>query len=531
MAKNIFHTIIIGITTVVSITSCTKNLDRVPINTTIAGNVFSNPDSTKLALAKVYGAFALTSSTGSGNSDLGGIDPGNSDFLRLYWNAQELPTDESICAWGDPGISDMNYIAWNSSNTILTGLYSRSVYQITVATSFLQQTKNPPASFKQADLDNLTHYRAEARFLRAYQYWVLMDLFGNPPFVNDNSPIGSATPPSQIKRADLFNYVTSELLAINNDLVVPRQNEYARADQAAAWALLARVYLNAQVYTGTPKYDSAIIYSSKVIGAGFSLMPQYNRLFLADNNVNNPEMILPIAYDGNNTQNFGGTTFLINSCIDGNTPGGPAAYGVPGGGWGGNRARSPLPRLFGSDYTQSTDGRAKLLVGNVYDITNPASFGQGIETPKFRNLNSDGSLPPNANTFASTDFPLFRLAEQYLIYAEAVLRGGSGGDAATATTYINLLRSRAYGGSTAGQITQSQLTLPFILDERSRELYVEAFRRTDLIRYNVFTAASYVWPWKGGVLGGKNVDDKFNIYPLPAADLSVNTKLTQNPGY
>ena len=531
MKKNFFPKLILGTIIVSIVSSCTKNLDRTPINTTIATNVFSNADSTKLALAKVYGAFALTGSTGSGSSDLGGIDAGNSDFLRLYWNAQELPTDESICAWGDPGVSDMNYISWNSSNTILTGLYSRSVYQVTVATSFLKLTANPPANLSAADKQNLVHYRAEARFLRAYQDWVLMDLFANPPFVNDNSPIGSFTAPKQIKRADLFNYVVSELLAINNDLVAPKQNEYARVDQAAAWALLARVYLNAQVYTGTPKFDSAILYSSKVINAGYSLLPKYNKLFLADNNVNNTETILPIAYDGNFSQNYGGTTFLVNGCIDGNTPGGPAAYGVPGGGWGGNRARSPLPMLFGNDYTQSSDSRAKLLVGSVYTITNPSSFGQGIETTKFRNLNSDGSLPLNAGTYSSIDFPLFRLAEQYLIYAEAVLRGGSGGDINTATNYINLLRTRAYGTTSVGQITPSQLTLPFLLDERSRELYIEGFRRTDLVRYGMFTTASYVWPWKGGVLNGKNVDNKYNIYPIPSTDLSVNTNLTQNPGY
>lgn len=530
MKYNNFSKIIIAATVAVTTFSCTKDLNRTPINTTTSATVFSTAAGAKEALAKVYGAFALTGSAGSGSSDLGGIDAGTSDFLRLYWNAQELPTDESICAWGDPGISDLNSISWNSGNILLNGLYNRSIYQITVANSFLKATENSTVSDLSAD--DLKHYRAEARFLRAYQYWILMDLFGNPPFTDESSAIGT-TPPKQITRADLFNYVVSELTTIQPDLVAARQNEYGRADQGADWALLARIYLNGNVYnnsSNTKYYDSAIIYSQKVIGAGYSLMANYSHLFMADNNLNNQEEILTINYDGNLTQNYGGTTFIINGCINANIPGGVSAYGVPGGGWGGNRARSPLPQLFGTDYTTSSDSRAKLLQEDVQDITDVQNFEQGVKTAKFSNLNSDGTTPKGASVYCNTDFPLFRLGEQYLIYAEAVLRGGSGGDAATALSYINKLRERAYG-NTSGDITASQLTLPFILDERARELYVEAFRRTDLIRFGEFTTSTYIWPWKGGVAGGKNVDDKYNLYPIPSSDIVSNPNLTQNPGF
>ncbi|MDE1191457.1 MAG: RagB/SusD family nutrient uptake outer membrane protein [Arachidicoccus sp.] len=517
----------IGIFAILStvLVSCTKDLNRTPINTTIATDVYSTPSGIKQALAKVYGAFALTGSSGSGSSDLANVNAGFSDFFRMYWNAQELPTDESICAWGDAGIPDLNYMTWSSGNIFLNGLYNRCIYQITVANSFLSQTANSSV----VSADTLAAYRAEARFLRAYQYWVLMDLFGNPPFTDENSPIGS-TPPQQIKRTDLYNYVVSELLAIQSDLMEPHTNEYGRADQAADWSLLARIYLNSNIYTGTAKYDSAIIYSSKVIAAGYSLMPKYNQLFLADNNLNDPEMIFPIEYDGTYSQNFGGTTFLVNSTVAAGQTGGTAQFGIPGGGWGGNRARSPLPQLFGADYTASKDTRAALMTGSVYTISSAADFTQGIQTIKFRNLNADGTTPPNASTFCSGDIPLFRLAEQYLIYAEAVLRGGSGGDAATALSYINLIRTRAYGNS-SGNITSIQLTLPFILDERARELYIEGFRRTDLIRFGEFTTNTYLWPWKGGTANGKSVSDNLNIYPIPATDITVNTNLIQNPGY
>ena len=512
----------------ISLLSCSKKLDRMPINTTGSKDVYGNMQGIKQALAKVYGAFALTGSTGSGSSDLGGIDAGQSDFLRLYWNAQELPTDETLCAWGDPGIPDLNEMTWTSGNLLLNGLYNRSIYQITVANSFLRETANLSDGFTEEDKINVQHYRAEARFIRAYQYWVLMDLFANPPFTDENSAIGKVAPP-QIKRADLFNYIESELKAIEPDLVEARQNEYGRADQAADWALLARLYLNATVYTGAGRYSDAVTAASKVINSSYTLHPHYNELFLADNNLNNPETILAIAYDGNVTQNYGGTTFLVNGCIDGSTGAGPASYGVPAGGWGGLRARAPFPKLFGADYTKSKDKRATLLWGTDYEITNQSTFSQGVKVIKFRNLNHDGSLPDNASSFVSTDFPLFRLAEQYLIYAEAVLRGGTSGDKATAISYINLLRQRAYGDN-SGDV--SSIDLNFILDERARELYYEGFRRTDLIRFDKFTGNGYVWPWKGGIKDGSSVDKRYNIYPIPASDIAANPdNLDQNDGY
>jgi hypothetical protein len=278
-----------------------------------------------------------------------------------------------------------------------------------------------------------------------------------------------------------------------------------------------------------------------VINAGYSLMPHYANLFEADNNLNNPEVILAIPYDGINTQTYGGTTFLVNSsCANSTyTPGSAgyamssATYGVPSGGWAGNRATANLPALFPTPDT-TVDKRGIFLntpgVTNV--INNIAQFQQGIPVVKFTNITSTGvEAEPNAGgTFCSTDFPLFRLAEQYLIFAEATLQGGSGGNAGAALNYVNMLRQRAYGDS-AGIITSAQLTLPFILDERGRELYWECLRRTDLVRFNEFTSGSYLWPWKGGVASGTGVDGHLNIYPLPITDLQTNPNLVQNPGY
>lgn len=503
--------------------SCTKNLDRKSNTGVFSDDVFSDVDGYKTQLAKIYSAFALTGSDGPGSTDLGGIDAGTSDFFRLYWNAQELTTDEAICAWNDPGIPDFHFMNWTAGNTILTGLYNRCLYQITVANSYLKESMPDKLSARGINADDVKEFVAEARFLRAYQYSVLIDLFGNPPFVTENDPIGTGFFPIQISRADLFSYIESELLAIEPNLADARTNEYGRADKAADWALLARMYLNASVYTGTNRNSDALNYSEKVISAGYSLKPVYKELFYADNNVNNLEAILSINYDALYTQNYGGTTFLVNSAINGDMN--PASFGVPSGGWGGNRTTENLPDLFPST-TGSPDSRA-LFYGDKKEIDNVSTFTDGLRTTKFRNINADGSLPANAGTFANIDFPIFRLAEMYLVYAEAQLRGG-GGTKAEAIDYFNRLRERAYGNST-GNV--SDITLDDVLDERARELYWEGLRRTDLIRYNKFTSGSYLWPWKGGVKGGTGVNDKYNLFPLPSTDIIANPNLVQNPGY
>ncbi|WP_447640442.1 MULTISPECIES: RagB/SusD family nutrient uptake outer membrane protein [Chitinophagaceae] len=543
MKNNIFKIGILFTSAVVGFTACNKDLNRMPANTEFTSSVYGTAAGYKQELAAAYSAYQLTSAGGaSGASTIAGVDGGTSDFLRSLFNTQELPTDEAICAWNDPGVPDFHNMNWTSANKILVGLYARSIYQITLCNSFIQQCNASAYTsngISANDTATLNQYKAEARFLRAYQYSVLMDAFGNPPFVTDSSAIGPLSFPKQISRSDLFKYIESELLSCSQEMVAARQNDYGRADQGAAWALLARIYLNAQVYTGTARYTDAITYATKVISAGYSLMPHYANLFKADNNVNNSEFILAIPYDGLNTQTFGGTTFLINSACNNSTYAAGSAgytmksadYGVPSGGWAGNRSTANLPNLFPSPDT-TVDKRGIFLntLGVTSTITNVSQFIQGVPVVKFTNMTSAGAQaePTAGGTLCSTDFPLFRLAEQYLIYAEAVLRGGSGGDMATALGYINLLRQRAYGNTNGNLVT---ITLQDIINERGRELYWECFRRTDLIRFNQFTSGSYLWPWKGGVASGTGVDAHYNLYPLPSTDLQVNTNLKQNPGY
>lgn len=532
--NNIFYAVklIMIITASWISTSCTDDLNRFPTNDITSETIYSTFEGYKSVLAKVYGAYATPVNNGpSGNADITSGDAANTDFIRAFFNLQCMTTEEALCSWSDAGIPDLNYMTWSSGNTFIAGLYYRAIYQITLVNEFLRESTDSKLNsrgIKGNDTREIGYFRAESRFIRAFQYWVLMDTFGNPPFVDESTPMGKYLP-EQISRADLFKYVESELLSIQEELKDPRTNEYGRVDKAACWALLARLYLNAKIYTGSEHNTEAITYASKVIAESYTLHPNYEHLFMADNHLNNPEVILSINYDGQNNQNYGGTTYIINSSFVTTRADEPGVnwqeyYGMLGlGGWYGNRTRKELPVRF-----DASDGR-KLFVGSKPEIEDVNNFTDGLGARKFRNVTSNGAFGSNAGNFiADTDFPLFRLAEMYLIYAEAVLRGGQGGSTDRALDYFNKLRERAYGNTTANL---SVITLENIIDERSRELYWECFRRTDLIRFGLYTSETNTWQWKGGMKSGIGVSDHLNLFPLPSSDVMANPNLIQNPGY
>ncbi|WP_428330728.1 RagB/SusD family nutrient uptake outer membrane protein [Mucilaginibacter sp.] len=512
----------------VTLSSCKKNLT--PIGQLTTANVYKDFNNYKPVLAKLYTAFALSGQQGpAGNPDVAGIDEGFSNYLRELFNMEELTTDEAQIVWNDGTVHNLHDMSWNSQNEFIRAMYDRIFYEISLDNEFIRQTSDAQLSANGITGNNLVlakQYRAEARFLRALAYYHAIDLFGSVPFVTENDNVGVFFP-AQKSRADLFTYVESELKAIPADMGTPRF-EYGRADQAAAWTLLAKLYLNAKVYTGTDRSTDAITYANKVIAAGYTLEPHFKNLFLADNNKSN-EIIFPIESDGIHTQGYGGMTYLIHAQVGGNMD--PAAFGINGG-WSGLRTTKQYVALF-QDNSGNTDKRALFFTnGQSETITDEYTFADGYAIQKFRNVTSTGAVgtDPTGN-FPDTDFPMFRLADVYLIYAEAVLRGGSGGDPVTALNYINKIRTRAYDGSLSGNITAPQLNLPFILDERGRELLFEMQRRTDLIRFGKFTDASYLWEWKGGVANGQGVSSNLNLMPIPSTDLINNPTLKQNPGY
>ena len=514
------------------LSSCVQDLDVEPIdpNVSTANNVLKTPEDYKMALAKIYASYAVSGQKGGGGGDpdISGIDENFGNYLRQLWGLQELSTDEAIIAWDDATIKDFHWHTWAPNDVFIAALYSRIFYTIAIANEFIRNTEGKTGEY--------ATMQAEARFLRALSYYHAIDMFGNVPFVTEEDAPGAFLP-EQISRKDLFDYIESELKDVETKLGDPRF-EYGRADKAAAWMLLAKLYLNAEVYTGTARYDDVITYVNKVINAGYQLDANYDDVFKADNNLS-PEIIFPITFDGQNTQQYGGMTFILHASNGGGMP----LNGIDGG-WGGIRTiHTFVENIFGyleSDFDadpqyQNADKRGMFFfdkAGNGWEwnITNVGTFTQGIGVTKFKNISSDGSEAPNAHpTFVSTDFPMFRLADAYLMYAEAVLRGGNG-NRATALQYVNMLRQRAYGDN-SGDITDAELTLDFILDERGRELYWECQRRTDLIRFGKFTGGDYIWEWKGKVQSGKATESYRDLYPIPTNDLNANPNLVQNPGY
>ncbi|GAB2771029.1 RagB/SusD family nutrient uptake outer membrane protein [Salinimicrobium soli] len=501
--------------------ACESELDLSPEDDRQgAEEIFRDAAAYKQFLAKLYAGLAVSGQEGpAGDADLSGLDEGFSQYLRLYWMLQELPTDEAVIGWNDGTIADLHGQNWTSGNEFIRTMYSRILYQVAQTNAFLRQTEGT----ENAEVQN---FRAEARFLRALSYYHALDLFGNPPFITENDPIGAFLPP-QIERADLFDFIESELLDIENSIVAAGQNEYGRADQAAVWFLLAKLYLNAEQYNGTDHYADVITYTEKIINSGqFQLVDDYQKLFLADNDLNGAqkEIIFPIRFDGINTLSYGGMTFIINAALDGDMA---DLYGVPDGGWAGLRTTPEFVNLFPGGANSADEREMFWTDGHTLEISTISSFTDGYAITKFKNLDSNGN-PGQDKVFPDTDFPLFRLGDVYLMYAEAVLRGG-GGSRAQALGYINELRDRAYSVP-GGTVNDSQLTLDFILAERGRELYWEAKRRTDLIRFGQFTTSG-TWAWKGNVPQGTTTAAFRNIFPIPASDLGVNTNLTQNPGY
>jgi len=541
--------IILGIfLSTLMVSSCVKDLDVTPIdpNKILAGNLNDDPAYMQQALAKVYASFTIAGQGANGGADIAASDDNFFTTTRALWNLQEITTDEAICAWGDVGISDLNTQTWSAQNPFLTALYQRLSLSVTYANEYIRNSAG-------SSDPKLIRYNAEARYLRALAYAWSMDLFGNPAFTTELDPVGKVFPKQldpvfTTGRKLLFNYVVSELKDIENKLGEPGSS-YPQADQAACWMLLARVYLNAEVYTGTAKFDSCKFYTEKVISSGkYSLATNYRQNFSADNNrPNNPEMIFAFAYDGVNTQGYTGTTFLIESSSDATYIRAEDFHGLTANtNWNGNRSKkqfmyvllgdtisvygnNPIPWATDPMFKQSKDTRILCKVKKSVDIPSPSSSGDyGIGVYKFTAKNTNGSQAANYSTaFASTDFPVFRYADALLMRAEAKFRLGD----ATAVNDVNAVRARAFNNDPAGVITAGQLNANFLLAERGREFYYEAQRRTDLVRFGKFTDGNYFWAWKGGAVNGTNTSKHLNVFPIPSDELSSNPNIIPTPGY
>jgi len=525
-----FFLFVLGLS--MTFTSCTDDLNVTPKDDDefLSETFFQDPASYKQVLSKLYAGLYVGGNDGDNTPDIAGLGGDFSSYLRLLFVTQEFSTDEAIIAWADGALPTLNTQMWSPANEFLEGTFSRAFYHISVANEFLRQTTDEKLTARGVDATlkaEIATFRAEARFLRAFSYYNLMDLFGNVPITTENDPVGFYYP-QQKTRVEVFAFVESELKDIDNSLAASKTNEYGRVDKTAAKFLLAKIYLNSKVYTGVERNNEAATLTSEIItssGYAFANVP-YSHLFSADNDKNGAqsEIIFPIIGDGNAIRaTGGGMSFIMHASIGGSMN--AASRGMDGG-WQGIRTRREFVNLF-PDETATADNRGTFYTaGQSKDINNVGTFTDGYAVTKYINKNADGSAAQR-NDIPDIDFPVFRLTDAYLMYAEATVRGASSGNINTAVGYINQIRDRA----NAANITAADLTLNFILDERGRELFWECHRRTDLIRFGKFTGNSKIWQWKGGSINGTSTESYRDLMPIPARNIQANPTLEQNPGY
>lgn len=516
----------VALASALSFTACTGDLDVTPIdpNLDTPENALTSTESYNQLLAKCYSALAVSSPDGdSGDPDIKSIDGGFGQYLRALFNMEELPTDEVVMGWNDQTIKDLHGLCWSTNDVFVTAAYARIFYQISICNEVIRRID----AAENASDALMQQYRTEARTLRDLSYYHAIDLFGNVPFTDENSMVGGPAP-QQISRADLFNWLTKDLEECAD--ILPANPEKYRASKGLAYMLLAKLYLNAKVYTGTANYAKCAEYCQKIIALGYKLesSADYSKMFCADNDKMQGighEIIFSVYQDHINTQAYGGTTYIINAACGGKAD--PAGdFGLGGNGWGGIRLTPEFVDKF-----ESKDTRAVFYTnGQTKEIADLSTFENGYAFKKFTNLKADGSMIDGANSFPDTDFPMFRLADVYLMLAECEVVGGVNVsiDGMDGKEFYNAVHTRA------GLEEDKEVTSDKIIDERGRELAWECHRRSDLVRFGLLTTKKYLWSHKGmnsnsGIPHG--VESHFNLYPIPSSDIMANSNLKQNDGY
>ena len=503
----------------ICLTACVGDLNVTPIdpNANTADKALTSEAQMQAYLASVYLGFASPGYYGAnGSASISGLDGGASQYIRGLYHHTELTTDESVCGWNDQTIKNFHWMNWTTDDTFIYAFWSRIFMQVSAANEFIREAKRYGEG-----MANIDEYIAEARVLRAIAYFHAIDNFGNVPFADENSIVG--TVPEQISRADLYAWLEAELLDLinGNTLAAPKGNGYSRADKGVAKFILAKLYLNAEVFSGTPQWQKCADVLKDLMDDGYSLhttpngekFSAYQDLFLADNDKCTDEIIFAVQQDGVNTTSYGATNYLIFASTGGTMD--PAELGISSG-WGGLRTTPEFYNKFSPD-----DKRALFYTsGQQKDIDDIGEFTNGYAFMKFRNIQSDGN-PGKELGFVDTDFPMMRYADVLLMAAECQVRGAS----IDGLSAYNQVRQRA------GLPTASFIVLQDVLDERGRELYQECWRRNDLIRFGQFTTGTYLWQWKGNVKEGAAVDDYRNLFPIPDSDRLANSNLQQNKGY
>lgn len=511
--KNIFSVLAAA----AALTACVGDLNVTPIdpNANTVDKVLVSEAALDSYISGVYLGFATSGYYGAnGAASISGLDGGASQYIRGLYHHQELTTDESVCGWNDQTIKNFHYSNWTTDDTFIYAFYSRIFMQVSVANEFLREAK-----LLNVDPAVLKRYCDEARVLRAIAYYHAIDCFGNVPFSLETDHVG--TVPKQIARKDLYDWLEGELKDIIEAKNLPEKNAvvYGHVGMGVAKFLLAKLYLNAEVYTGTAQWEKCANVLIDLMDDGYSLhtsskgvYPAYQELFLADNDQCTDEIIFAVQQDGVNTTSYGVTNYIIFASTGGEMD--PEEVGISSG-WGGLRMTPEFYKKF-----SNSDARKLFYTATQQEsIDDVGEFTNGIAFMKFLNRTSDGGYGKEKG-FVDTDFPLMRYADVLLMAAECELHGSN----IDGLGAFNQVRTRA------GLDKVGTLTADLILDERARELYQECWRRSDLIRFGKFISG-YNWQWKGNVQEGKDIESHRVLFPIPDSDRLANSNLEQNEGY
>lgn len=529
------------------VAACVNDLDTLPLNKTepVSEYVYGTNETAYMeGLGRLYFQFVTNDLT-----DLQQMDGGASEVIRAFWSVQETSTDEAKCSWeNDAWVRALNTNTWSEvQNDAVYAVYVRTLQGIALVNEYLRQTTPEKLQSRGVSAElarKIDGFRDEARFIRAYLYWMAMDCFGSVPFTTEKSPFGGAYFPQQASRTDIFDWCVGELqylMSEDSDLLPARSN-YPRADKGSAAGLLARMYLNSKVYTGVERWEEAKEVCEGIFAMGYALCPDYAALFRGDNGENmqaRGEMLWAVDYSDSKTQSYGGTSYILSATLASTDITEASRPNGQRNGWAGLRVPyefvSTYFNVSGQDYQTGAyevadkrgevfyiKGRTESMDGALYNFMN------GWSCLKFNNIpfgqTNESFLPQSAlKTFSDVDFPMIRLGEIYLIYAEACMNTGA---EALALPKLRELSSRA------GVEPPQQITQDFLVAERARELMWEAHRRTDLIRYGLYHTDTYLWPYKGGdSFKGQAFPEYKCLFSIPPTELATNDKLVQNPGY
>lgn len=501
-------------------TSCVDDLDVTPKNPSNITNLTSGEQYYQ-NFVQVYSGLAIAGV--NDNSDISVDDGGAGVYTRQLWNLQELCTDEAFIGknWDDAGLDELDYSTWSADNHWLYEAMSRFTFQINICNEFLRNIDNAANVINPLDAQTITEMKAEVRVLRALSYYHMMDCFGRGPWVTENNTVGET--PVTMTREEMFPLVVADLIDAIPNVRLAAQQTYGRLSREAANMLLAKLYLNAEVYTGTAMWSECATACQEILKTINTLAPEYKYLFCGSNDkyVGNGEILWAVPQDNSNLQTYGGTTYLGIGAWNANIP--KELYhklGSTAAGWGGPRVRPELADAFGA-----SDKRYLIYEGtftnDLNDISDWGIDGSGYMCVKFTYTDEndyDNTQGVLYNTFNNADFPLFRLADTFLMLAECQLNGVE----CNGKYYFDKVRERA-------KQPAIELNAYNLLQERQRELYWEGHRRSDMIRFGVFTGdRQEVWSWKGGVQQGQKIDPHRVVYAIPT---NFTATLGQNDNY